>query len=207
MAFIEWLVRDRERFRKDSPGVSDAHVSSTGGAKPKRKPKKFKDALDEDDGHLPVTNMTLAAQQITGQAKPTQKADWSMPVKIAKVDDDQQLVFGWASIVHKDGAAVEDLQGDIIEVADLEGAVYDYVLEKREAGEMHRTSTGIGKLVESMMMTVEKQAALGIAEGSTPLGWWVGYKIESPEVWQKIRQNEYSMFSIGGRGVREKIEA
>ena len=207
MAFIEWLMRDRERFRKDGPLASDVHVSNTGGKPKKKKPKSFKDALAEDNGHLPVTNMTLAAQQITGQAKPAQKADWSIPVTIAKVDDEQQLVFGWASIVHKDGAAVEDLQGDIIEVVDLEGAVYEYVLDKREAGEMHRTTTGIGKLVESMMMTVEKQAALGIAEGSTPLGWWVGYKIESPEVWQKIRQNEYSMFSIGGRGVREKIEA
>jgi hypothetical protein len=135
----------------------------------------------------------------TGAVK--RDADWRLDIPISKTDEDQCLVFGWASIVQKDGSEVEDLQGDRLDPADLEGAVYPYVLNKREAGEMHSGATGVGKLVESLVMTVEKQKAMGLAPGATPLGWWVGYKL-SPEVFAKVKSGEYSMFSIGGAGVR-----
>lgn len=131
--------------------------------------------------------------------------DFTITGKIAKTQEDQCLVFGWASVVEKDGVVV-DAQGDIIEPDELELAVYDYVLFKREAGEMHETVTGVGQLVESVVLTEEKQAAMGLAKGALPIGWWVGYKV-SPEVFAKVKTGEYPMMSIGGTAMRETIDA
>jgi hypothetical protein len=38
---------------------------------------------------------------------------WKIPLKIVKADADQRLIFGWASVVEKDGRPVIDKQGDI----------------------------------------------------------------------------------------------
>ncbi|UCC74380.1 MAG: ChaB family protein, partial [Gemmatimonadota bacterium] len=95
---------------------------------------------------------------------------------VAKVDEDQRLVFGWASIIENDdGTPLVDLQGDIITPDALEKAAYRFVLDSRKAGEMHQRTDGIGRLVESFVLTPEKAAALGIDKRS---GWWVGFKID-----------------------------
>src|ERR1700726_2802355 len=98
-------------LRKDGPVASDTHVSTALGGKPKskKKPGEKDKPGDEngDDDHLPVTNMTLAAQQITGQAKPTAKY-----AEVLKVDESLGLVFGWAIVCPKDGADYWDLQED-----------------------------------------------------------------------------------------------
>jgi hypothetical protein len=57
-------------------------------------------------------------------------------------------------------------------------------------------------MVESVVFTKEKMAAMGIPEGIVPEGWWIGYYIEEDTTWQKVKSGEYSMFSIGGRGTR-----
>jgi hypothetical protein len=47
---------------------------------------------------------------------------------VMKSDDDQRLVFGWASVaVRVTGETIEDYQQDVIEIAELEQAAYDYV--------------------------------------------------------------------------------
>lgn len=131
---------------------------------------------------------------------------WALAGEIRKTDDDQRLVFGWLSVaVDKSGAPVVDLQGDMIPVAELEKAAYDFVLYVRKAGEMHQRTDGIGHMVESMVFTVEKQQALGIPEGTLPVGWWVGFRIADDEVWKRIKSGEYRAFSIGGTGIREEV--
>jgi len=133
------------------------------------------------------------------------KVDWSAQFEITKTHD-EQLVFGWLSVsVNKQGELIEDSQGDIIEPSELEKAAYDFTLFSRQAGEMHER-IGIGKLVESMVFTVEKQTALGIPEGVLPIGWWVGFKVFDDETWAKVKSGELSAFSIGGRGQREVVD-
>lgn len=199
-----------------SPTPSDVHVSSTGMGRKKKPKLKDDDPLLTDRRRLPVTGMTLAAQAVTGQANVTGggsgsgksksmepmsgKRDWSVDFAIKKTVADQNLVFGWASIVEKDGETVVDKQNEIILAADLEKAVYEYVLFKRVGGEMHESHAG--PLVESLMLTAEKREAMGIGDG--PLGWWVGYKV-APEIFAKVKDGTYKMFSIGGGGVREKV--
>lgn len=119
--------------------------------------------------------------------------------KIAKTDDEQRLCFGFAS-----AAEIEDSQGDTISEAELERAVYNYVLNSRVGGEMHATK-GVATLVESFFVNAEKMKTLGINE--TWLNhWWVGFKVNDDAVWEKVKNHNYRMFSIGGRARRIKDE-
>lgn len=127
---------------------------------------------------------------------------------IYKTDDDKRLVFGWASIaITADGEQLEDRQKDMIDPEDLEESVYEYVLNFRDTGEEHiPTMRKKGKLVESCVFTVEKQKAMGIPEGTLPVGWWIGFKIEDDAAWERVKNGTYRMFSIEGKAYREPIE-
>ncbi|PWK07506.1 XkdF-like putative serine protease domain-containing protein [Tumebacillus permanentifrigoris] len=132
--------------------------------------------------------------------------DWTAPLSITKTDTEKQMVFGWLSVsVTAEGVQVIDLHGDIIEEHELEAAAYDFVLHARIAGEMHERFEGIGRLVESTVFTAEKQRAWGIPEGIMPIGWWVGFKIDDPDVWAKVKSGEYGAFSIGGKAIRVPV--
>jgi len=123
--------------------------------------------------------------------------------EILKLREDENLVFGWASIVaDEDGEEIVDFQGDVISEDELERTAYDFVLTSRKAGEMHEV-IGVGKLVESIVFTAEKQKALGLDPGTLPIGWWIGFKVDD-DIFDKIKTGEYQMFSIGGEGIREE---
>jgi len=124
---------------------------------------------------------------------------------VMKSDDDKRLVFGWASVaVRVTGEVIEDRQEDIVEIEELERAAYEYTVDFGTAGEMHERG-GIGRLVESVVFTKEKAAAMGIPEGYLPEGWWVGFRILDDGVWQKIKSGEYSCFSIEGTAQRIEV--
>lgn len=126
--------------------------------------------------------------------------------QIAKTDEAERLVFGFANVsIAKDGGEIVDLQGDIIEPAELEKAAYGFVLKFRETGEMHQ-GDAVGKLVESMVFTPDKLEALGIAKDALPCRWWVGFQL-TPEAFAKVKDGTYQMFSIQGRAEREEVAA
>ena len=127
---------------------------------------------------------------------------------ILKSDDDKHLVFGWASIIQTaDGETVEDIQNDIIEPEDLEEAAYEYVLNFRDTGEEHLPRyRKKGKLIESCVFTEEKQRAMGLAPGSLPVGWWIGFHIGDDNTWRRIKDGTYKMFSIEGKAERVPVE-
>lgn len=127
---------------------------------------------------------------------------------IAKMDDDKRLVFGWASIsITAEGEQLEDLQHDLIDPEDLEEAAYEFVLNFRDTGELHNPRLRKkGKLVESCVFTAEKQKAMGIPEGTLPIGWWIGFKIEDDAAWEKVKSGRYKMFSIEGKANRVPVK-
>lgn len=126
--------------------------------------------------------------------------------KIQKSDDDKMLAFGWANVsVTASGKQVEDYHEDIIDTAELEQAAYHFVEFYREGGEMHERG-GCAVLVESMMFTKEKMNALGIAEGTLPEGWWIGFRVIDTDVWDKVKDGTYPMFSIEGEAIREEVD-
>ncbi len=125
---------------------------------------------------------------------------------IQKSDDEKRLAFGWASIaLDEAGNVLQDQQQDIIDPDELEKAAYDFVRLYREGGEMHERG-GCAVLVESVVFTKEKMAAMGIPEGTLPVGWWIGFYVLDDEVWEKVKSGEYPMFSIEGTAVREPVE-
>lgn len=127
-------------------------------------------------------------------------------IQIAKANDDQNLVFGWANVALKaDGNIPLDWQGDVIPPQVLESAAYQFVLKYRETGERHMGDC-VGYLVESMMFTKEKMQTLGIPEGTLPEAWWIGFYIPDDDVYAKVKSGQYRMFSIEGRAMRNPIE-
>lgn len=125
--------------------------------------------------------------------------------KIKKYNDDKKLAFGWANIsITEDGKEIVDWQQDIIEPEELEHAAYDFVRLYREGGEMHERG-GVAVLIESVVFTPEKMKAMGIQEGLLPIGWWIGFKVLDEEVWEKVKDGTYSMFSIEGEAERIEV--
>lgn len=126
--------------------------------------------------------------------------------KFAKLDDEHQIAFGWAYVVEDGDGIVLDHSGDFVDdeaLPDLEGAIYKYVLEGRQADEMHERFEGVGTLVESLMLTPEKMEKMGVQ--SDTVGWWVGFKL-ADEIWAKVKDGTYASFSIRGVGRREEVE-
>lgn len=120
---------------------------------------------------------------------------------------EQQLVFGWANVtLQEDGTTPFDWHGDIIATEVLEAAAYNYVLQHGLVNQNHDWGTECGWLVESMVFTKDKMNALGIPEGSIPEGWFVGFYIPDPVVYQKVKDGEYNMFSIEGYAMRISLE-
>ncbi len=127
---------------------------------------------------------------------------------ILKADDDQHLVWGWASVIEENGQAVVDSQGDVIGVQDLMDAAHGFMIDTRKGGIMHATRDGsaikIGEVVESMVLTKDRQEALGIDLGK--VGWLITMKVHDDAVWKAIKGGELRAFSIGGRGVRVPMQ-
>lgn len=118
---------------------------------------------------------------------------------------DNGLVSGWASVaVNADGSRPLDWQDDIINPGELEKAAVKFMLAYRESGVMHEGDS-LGTVVESIVFTKDKQAALGIPEGYVPEGWFITVKIHDPEVFALVKQGVYRMFSIQGRSKRVKL--
>ena len=125
--------------------------------------------------------------------------------EFAKVNADKQQVFGWASIVELHGEPVVDLQGDYISIEEIEKSAYEFVHKSRKGGDMHLrddwSPVQKSDMIESFIVTEEKRGAMGLPD-SVPTGWWVGFQVQDPNVWAKVRSGERTGFSIHGHGKR-----
>ena len=124
--------------------------------------------------------------------------------KILKVDDEQRIVYGWASVVTEDGEEVVDSQGDVMSPSEMEKMANDFMLDVRTAKAMHKGDK-IGEVIHSLPLTSELAKALGL---HTDLeGWIVGMKIYDDTAWESVKSGDFAGFSIGGRAAsREKME-
>lgn len=123
------------------------------------------------------------------------------PEPVLKFDEDRRMVYGWASVISKNGQTIIDRQGDVVTADDLREAVHDF-MKHRTAGEMH-DQMGVGEVVESFVLDAAVQKSLGIDLGME--GWYVGVHVPNDEVWAKVKKGDYKAFSIGGSAVREPI--
>lgn len=124
-------------------------------------------------------------------------------VEICKVDEEMRTVFGWASVIKEGSEIVVDTQGDMILESDLQKAVHEFVISERVGKAMHEGEK-IAELVESLVFTEQLQKALGI--DLKKVGWFIGMKILSEDVWKRVKAGELKAFSIGGSGTRVEAE-
>lgn len=146
--------------------------------------------------------------ELTGRARerPGDGTVVKSKFKVTKSNEDKMLAFGWASVsIDTNGEQLEDWQGDMIDPEDLEEAAYQFVKLYREGGEMHERG-GVATLVESVVFTEEKMQAMGIPSGTLPIGWWIGFQVTDPDVWEKVKDGTYSMFSIEGTATRVPVD-
>lgn len=121
--------------------------------------------------------------------------------EIKKIDQDKQLVYGWAYVSEKGGEFVIDHSGEHIYIDDLQEAAHEFMLKSRRAKEVHKDGDiFIGDIVESVVFTKELQKQLGIDLGK--VGWMICMKVWGDDVWNKVKGGEYKMFSIGGASRR-----
>lgn len=121
---------------------------------------------------------------------------------ILKVDDEQRMVYGWASVITEDGIPVKDRQGDIIEPETLVKATNAFMTDVRVGKAMHEGEK-VGEFIHSLPLTKELGDALGIQ--SNREGWIVAMKVYDDEIWSKVKSGELRAFSIGGRAQREEV--
>ncbi len=96
-------------------------------------------------------------------------------VPIAKVDQQQRMVYGYAS------TEALDSQGEVVRKEALAAALPDY-LRFANIREMHQPSA----------VGIAKEAAIDAK------GLWIGAKIVADDAWLKVREGVYKGFSIGG---------
>ena len=90
-------------------------------------------------------------------------------------------------------------------VEEMEKAGYEYVMKSRKGGDMHLRNNWEpiqkSEMIESFIVTPEKREAMGLPD-SVPSGWWVGFKVQDPSVWDMVKSGERTGFSIHGHGRR-----
>src|SRR6056297_3953380 len=138
------------------------------------------------EADMTVSEMTKTEADITGQ--------------ILKVDEEQRIIYGWASVITEKGDVVVDRQGDVIEAETLVKAVNDFMEHVRVGKTMHE-GEATGQVIHSLPVTKEICDALGIQCDRE--GWVVAYKVYDDEVWKRVKSGELRAFSIGGRAVKE----
>lgn len=122
-----------------------------------------------------------------------------------KAKESEQLVSGWANVsVNADGSIPLDWQDDVIAPEVLEKAAIGFMLDYRDSGVMHEGGS-VGTVVESIVFTKEKQEAIGIPEGTVPQGWFITVKVHDKDVFAKVKDGTYRMFSIQGTCRRVKV--
>ena len=122
--------------------------------------------------------------------------------KILKTDDEQRMVYGWASVITEKGEPVVDRQGDMIEAGTLVEAVNEFMEHVRVGKAMH-VGEQVGTVVHSLPITKEIGDSLGIQ--SDREGWVVAYKVFDDDVWAMVKSGELAAFSIGGKAIKEEI--
>lgn len=123
-------------------------------------------------------------------------------VELFKTDDELRLVFGFASVIEKDGVTVTDTQNDVIETSELLRSTTAY-MEKSREGKMMHAGGKIGEVVHSFPLTSDIAKSLGIH--TSQFGWIVGMRVDSDKVWDMVKKGELQSFSIGGRATRVEI--
>lgn len=158
---------------------------------------------DIRDHLIPAMNKAMdgkAHVELMGSPKKT----INNAAKFIKVDEEQRIAWGWASVSTVKGELVVDTDEDTISPEEMVKMANAFMLDVRTAKAMHKGNE-IGEVIHSLPLTDELAKAFGI-ESDTE-GWIIGMKIHSDEIWEQVKTGELEAFSIGGLAMTEEINA
>ena len=122
--------------------------------------------------------------------------------EVTKVDTERRIVYGYASVISKDGVPIVDHQGDIISADELEKAASEFMLGARFGKTMHKgdpTTT----IIHSFPMTNETKKAYNIE--SPYEAWLIAVKVHDDDTWEMVKSGGLKDFSIGGAATRREV--
>lgn len=123
--------------------------------------------------------------------------------QILKTDDEQRIVYGWASVITEKGIPVVDTQGDVIDGNTLHKAANEF-MEAVRVGKVMHFGEKKAEIIHSLVLTEELAKALGVQADRE--GWIIGMKVHDETAWQLVKSGVLKAFSIGGRAKREEIK-
>lgn len=112
----------------------------------------------------------------------------------AQVQEDQQLVSGYAYVTEEHGQQVVDHSGDVISTEEIQKAAHDFIAVSRQGGVEHVRKAG--EIVDSIVFTEELNRVLQKSDGL--VGWFITYHVQDAGVWKMVKDRELRAFSIGG---------
>lgn len=147
---------------------------------------------DESNGDL----LDTAIRAILG-AVMEKSSDISSSVNIIKADDEQRIVWGWASVATENGEPVFDIHGDHIPMEELTKASVDFMRNYR-VGKTEHFGKQTSEVIAMLPLSKSLAEALGIQTNRE--GLVVGFKVYDEDTWNGIKSGDLPAFSIGGRG-------
>lgn len=127
-----------------------------------------------------------------------------LTAEIKKFNDEERMVYGFASVAKDGDTTLVDRQGDMIEEAELVKMAHRFIKTARTGKVMHE-GTPKAEVVESMVLRPDVAKALGL-ENFTKTAWVIGMKVNDDATWDRVKKGELKAFSIGGKGKREPVQ-
>jgi hypothetical protein len=174
-----------ELIKEGGPAVGDVHVNSVG----KPLPAVPVGRSDEDIENERKANLRTARGDVA--------KGFSTFFKVAAVDEDLGLVYGWGIICKESGVDYYDSQQNHIPEGAMVAAVTDFMKSSREMGEQH-VRMGAGSVVHSFPLTTEVARKMDIQTGRT--GWMVACAPD-PVMLKAFKDGKLTGFSIGGEHI------
>ncbi|MBC7340960.1 MAG: hypothetical protein H5U02_00640, partial [Clostridia bacterium] len=113
---------------------------------------------------------------------------------ILKADEERRIVYG----VVLEPESV-DSQGEVISAEEIEKAAHKFLVKSRVVGDWHRKKAQ-GEVVESYIAPDDfEMGGQKVKKGS----WVLAVHITDDELWRKVKEGEYTGYSVGGFAVRE----
>jgi hypothetical protein len=117
---------------------------------------------------------------------------------IFRVDEEQRMVWGWASVTKVNGNYVVDRHGHVITSEVMLAAATAFMEKTIRKAKTEHYGEPVGAVIHSLPLTQELCKALGISCDKE--GWIIGMKIYDDGVWAMVKAGEFPAFSIGGEG-------
>lgn len=122
------------------------------------------------------------------------------------MNEPERFILGWATVCSINGQPVTDLQGDVIDEAEMEAFAREFMATSRTGLLMHAPGEPVIDYDTSLAVTSQIKAALGFEFADRRTGWLLGGKVRDPAVFDRVRSGELQALSIGGTGVRQPID-